>query len=139
MPGGKGNIEHADGKAFSTENQPPNRGRKPKVFSELSREFKARGIEKATPEAVAEAYEYLLALTLQEVLEIAGNPKDKDNDYAALYRIAADEMRGRRKLEIVKEMLNRAHGMPGQKVETKLSGTGENGEIVVFSIPDNGR
>jgi hypothetical protein len=137
MPGGKGNIQHEDGIAFSKENQPPNRGRKPKVFSELSRDFQARGIEKATPEAVKEAYEYLLALTLQEIDDIAGTLSDKTNDYPVLLRAAAKELKGKRTIEILREMLDRAHGKSKQAIEHK--GAGENGEIVIFSIPHNDR
>jgi hypothetical protein len=37
---------------FSSENQPEKSGRRPKVFSQIALEFKARGIERATPEAL---------------------------------------------------------------------------------------
>ena len=117
MPGGYGNITGAEGNTFSTDNQPANRGRKVKVFSEIARDFQKRGIEKATPQAVAEAYEYLLALPLLEVMDIAGSPKDANNDHPVLYRAAADELRGKRKLEILREMLDRAHGKATQKQE----------------------
>lgn len=117
MPGGDKAILPEDGKQFSKDYQPPNRGRKPKVFSELSKDFQARGIEKATPEAVKEAYEYLLALTLQEIDDIAGTLSDKTNDYPVLLRAAAKELKGKRTIEILREMLDRAHGKATQKQE----------------------
>jgi flavin-binding protein dodecin len=117
MPPGNKNIRHEDGVAFSTENQPANRGRKPRVFSQLAKDFQSRGIERATPAAVAEAYEYLLALTWTEVKEIAGKPDDEKNDYPALLRAAAKELRGKQTIVILRDMLNRAHGLPKQAVE----------------------
>lgn len=96
-------------------------GRPPKLFSALAREWKERGIEKATPAAVQEVYEYLLALPLREVIEIAGQPLNdlKTNDYPAIMRIAAAEMIGKRKREILDSMLDRAHGKSMQRTETK--------------------
>ena len=124
MPGGKGNIRPEDNpKPFTTDNQPPNNfGRPPRVFSQMAKEFKDRGIERATPEAVKEAYEYLLALTLLEVIEIAGTPKDEKNDYPVIVRACAQELTGKRKRDILNDMLNRAHGTARQGVDVNHSG-----------------
>lgn len=104
-------INPLDGVAtqFSSTNQPQNAGRKPRVFSQIALEFKKRGIERATPEAVAEAYEYLLALTMQEVSDISFG-LNKTDDFPAIMALAAQEMKGKRAIEIIKEMLDRAHG-----------------------------
>lgn len=120
MPGGDKNIRPEDGKQFSKDYQPPNAGRKPRVFSQMAKEFKDRGIEKATPEAVKEAYEYLLALTLLEVIEIAGTPKDEKNDYPVIVRACAQELTGKRKRDILNDMLNRAHGSAAQNVNMNV-------------------
>lgn len=120
MAGGKGKIRPEDGVQFSSTNQPPNAGRKPRVFTQISKEFQARGIERATPEAVAEAYEYLLALTMQEVSDIAFG-LNKTDDLPAIMALAAQEMKGKRALEIIREMLDRAHGKAIQKTEQKIS------------------
>lgn len=117
MPGGDKAIRPEDGKQFSSEYQPKNRGRKPKVFSSIAADFKAQGIESATPERVREAYELLLALPLQDVLAIAGKPTDKENLYPALLRLVASEMLGRRKREMLDSMLDRAHGKPTQALK----------------------
>ena len=122
MPGGYKKITGADGNTFSSTNQPPNNfGRPPRVFSKIAKEFKDRGIERATPEAVREAYEYLLALTLLEVIEIAGAPKDETNDYPVIVRACAQELTGKRQREILNDMLNRAHGTPGNKTDLNVN------------------
>lgn len=116
MPGGYKNINGQDGTLYSSQYQPANRGRKPRVFKQIASEFNSAGYERATESVVAEAYEYLLALPLSEVLAIASNPKT-ENGMPALYRLAAKEMLGRRSQEIVREMLDRAHGKTKQKNE----------------------
>lgn len=125
MPGGNKNIKGTDGNTFSSTNQPANRGRKPKVFTQLSKDWQARGIERATSHAIAEAFEYLLALPLSEVKEIAGRADDEANDMPMAVRLAAKELLGRRSLEILKEMLDRAHGKPRQAVEHSGKDGGE--------------
>lgn len=122
MSKGRGKIEKADGEKtmFSSTYQPLKNGRKLKVFSQIAKEFKDKGIEKATPEAVREAYEYLLALPLSDILEISGNPKI-ENDMPSLMRLAAKEMTGKRGIEILKEMLDRAHGRAKQSVDMSTS------------------
>lgn len=121
MPGGFGNIQPSDGKQFSSTYQPARQGRKPRVFSQIAAEFKAVGLERATPEIVAEAYEYLLALPLSEVIEIAGKPM-AENDLPSIYRLVAKEMIGKRGQEMIKEMLDRAHGKAKTKVDVTSDG-----------------
>ena len=118
MPAGRGKITPEDNpKPFTSANQPANRGRKPKVFTQLSKDWQERGIERATSHAIAEAFEYLLALPLTEVKEIAGRADDDANDMPMAVRLAAKELLGRRALEIFKEMLDRSHGKPRQAIE----------------------
>lgn len=111
MSKGRGKIEPKDGEKtqFSSTNQPPNAGRKPRVFSQIALEFKKRGIERATPEVVAEVYEYLLALTMEEIADISFGLNQTD-DLPAIMALAAQEMKGKRTIEIIREMLDRAHG-----------------------------
>lgn len=117
MPGGDKAIRPEDGKQFSTDYQPPNRGRKPRVFSQLAKEWKERGIERATPEAVREAFEYVLALHLLDVKDISGKIEDETNDMPMVVRLAAKELLGKKSLDILREMLDRAHGKPKQQTE----------------------
>ena len=137
----KGQVTADDGKQFSSTNQPANRGRKPKVFTQLSKDWQERGIERATSHAIAEAFEYLLALPLTEVKEIAGRADDDANDMPMAVRLAAKELLGRRALDIFKEMLDRAHGKPRQAVEH----SGKDGAeiqikktVVIELTPDDG-
>lgn len=116
----KGQVSAEDGKKFSADYQPANRGRKARVFSQLAKEWKERGIERATPEAVKEAFEYVLALHLLDVKDISGKVEDETNDMPMVVRLAAKELLGRKSLEILREMLDRAHGKSTQRQE--LSG-----------------
>ena len=120
MPGGKANIKHEDGTPFSTTNQPPNRGRKARVFSQLAKEWKERGIEQATPEAVKEAFQYVLALHLLDVKDISGKVEDETNDMPMVVRLAAKELLGKKSLDILREMLDRAHGKSRQNVDVTM-------------------
>lgn len=121
MGRGYKNIGPEDGVKFSKDNQPANRGRPVKVFSQIAREYQERGIEKATDQVVKEAFEYLLALSIPEILEIAGNPKAEalnpklENGMPALLRLMSKDMMGKQGLAAIKEMLNRAHGTPAPK------------------------
>ena len=122
MPGGDKNIRPEDGvrTQFSTTNQPPNRGRKARVFSQLAKEWKERGIEQATPEAVKEAFQYVLALHLLDVKDISGKVEDETNDMPMVVRLAAKELLGKKSLEILREMLDRAHGKSRQNVDVTM-------------------
>jgi len=89
------------------------KGRPVKLFSEIASEWKARDIERATPERVIETFEYLLAVPFEELREMASGTGD--NAYPAIVQIAAEEMTGKRKLEIMRDMLDRAHGKSMQR------------------------
>jgi len=106
-------------------------GRPKKVFSIIIAEMKERGIEPATPSNVADIYQYLLALPLSEIIKIAGSPKE-ENGLPAIMRIAAKELIGKRGLEIMKEMLDRANGKPKSSVELS-NPDGTMKQTIIFS------
>jgi hypothetical protein len=106
-------------------------GRPKKVFSVIIAEMKERGIEPATPSNVADIYQYLLALPLSEIIKIAGSPKE-ENGLPAIMRIAAKELIGKRGLEIMKEMLDRANGKPKSSVELS-NPDGTMKQTIIFS------
>ena len=114
-------MKAEDGKPWQPGQSGNPNGRPVKLFSALAREFKERGIERATAATVAEAYEYLLALPLSEIIAISGTPKE-ENDYPAILRIAAKEMVGKRGIEILREMLDRAHGKARQAIDHTSGG-----------------
>lgn len=108
-------------------------GRPKKVFSVIIAEMKERGIEPATPSNVADIYQYLLALPLSEIIKIAGSPKE-ENGLPAIMRIAAKELIGKRGLEIMKEMLDRANGKPKQVTElSNPDGSMQTKTTIIFS------
>lgn len=123
MSKGNKGIEPKDGEAtqFKKGESGNPYGRPVKVFSAIARDFRARGIEKATDAVVKEAFEYLLALPVSEILEMAGNPK-VENDMPSLLRLMAKDMMGKNGLAAIKEMLDRAHGKAIQKKEVEHSG-----------------
>ncbi len=94
------------------------KGRPVKVFSAIRREFEARGIERASADAVRDAYEYLLSLPLKDIIDISGKPDDEKNTYPALYRIVAQKMTSKQGFEMLREMLDRAHGKPTNKEDS---------------------
>lgn len=97
-------------------------GRPKRIFSTLAEEFKEQGFESATPARIREVYEMLLGIPLTNIIEIAGSPKDEDNQYPAIVRIVAAEMIGKRRFEMVQEMLNRVYGRPKQAVDVTSGG-----------------
>jgi len=115
MPGGKNNIRPQDNPKPFQKGQSGNPKGTVKVFSAIARDFRARGIEKATDAVVKEAFEFLLALPVSEILEMAGNPKI-ENDMPSLMRLMAKDMMGKNGLAAIKEMLDRAHGKAKQSM-----------------------
>lgn len=107
---GKSGNERSKFKKGQTGN--PN-GRPVKLFSEIAAEWKARGVERATPERVIETFEYLLAVSKAELDEMAKGTGEKP--YPAIVQMAAEEMTGKRKREILGDMLDRAHGKSMQR------------------------
>lgn len=89
------------------------KGRPVKLFSEIAAEWRARGVERATPERVVETFEYLLAVPIEELKEMASGTGE--TPYPAIVQMAAEEMTGKRKREILGDMLDRAHGKSMQR------------------------
>lgn len=128
MAGGYKNIGPGDGKKFKKGQSGNPGGRPVKVFSQIAREYQERGIERATDAVVKEAFEYLLALSIPEILEIAGNPKAEavnpklENGMPALLRLVAKDMMGKNGLAMIKEMFDRAHGKAKQGLDLTTNG-----------------
>lgn len=89
MPGGRGKIRHEDGKAFSKENQPENRGRKKKLPA--------------------------LDVLLAEVLGSEDESGEKSEAKAILAAMIKEAKRGNVQAGVA--VLNRAYGMPKQSVD----------------------
>lgn len=104
MPGGKGKIRHEDGKAFSKENQPANRGRKPLLHRQILKAIIEQGHEPMSNIDMIEAYQAILSLPLTKVIEIAGNAQDITNEYPTGYRIIANMLIGPDKHKFIESM-----------------------------------
>ena len=123
MPGGNRKIKPEDGKQFSSEYQPENRGRKPRIFTEIFKAFKDEGYEEATQEHIIQTYQQMLALPLSRIIDIAGSPKD-DNGYPSVMRLMARSLLDTKKsAEVIEKMLNRAHGTPRSSVDMNFGGS----------------
>lgn len=116
MPGGRNKIGPDDGveTRFKPGKSGNPKGQRVKVFSQIAKEYKDRGIERATPEVVKEAFEFLMALPVSEITEIGGDLK-VENDLPSLLRLMSRDMLGKQSLAAIKDMLNRAHGTPAPK------------------------
>ena len=67
-----------------------------------------------------EAFEYVLALHLLDVKDISGKIEDETNDMPMVVRLAAKELLGKKSLDILREMLDRAHGKSKQNVDLNV-------------------
>lgn len=110
------------------------KGRPVKIFSEIAADWRSMGIERATPERVIEAFEYLMALPQSELTKLSVKTKQDENadelEYPALIQIAASEMLGKRKREILSDMLDRAHGKATNRQEV----SGKNGGAIKVGL-----
>lgn len=91
-------------------------GRPKFVFSELSEMWKAQGVEKATKQRVIDAFEFLFGLSTEKIKEIANAD---ESAYPHLIISAAKELtqKNGKRFEMLKEMLDRAHGKAKQTTE----------------------
>lgn len=71
MAGGYGKITGKDGNTFSKENQPENRGRKPKSFKMFNDMMKEKGFEPLTKEQLIEFYSFIFTADEKTIAEVA--------------------------------------------------------------------
>ena len=112
-------------------------GRPRKMVSQILKELAAGGLEPVSPRMVKDTFEAMLGLTLSEILKIAGKGPGDENQYPALMRLVAREMMGKRGMEMLEKMLDRAHGKAVQGVEFGgQSSEGEQTDGVILYIPN---
>lgn len=112
-------------------------GRPRKMVSQILKELAAGGLEPVSPRMVKDTFEAMLGLTLSEILKIAGKGPGDENQYPALMRLVAREMMGKRGMEMLEKMLDRAHGKAVQGMEFGgQSGDGEQTDGVILYIPN---
>jgi len=88
------------------------KGRPPKLISTTIKELKEKGYQAATAGQIREASEYLITLDREKLTEIT-----KDEMQPMYLRIVAKELLGKKGLDVVNTILDRAHGKPKQGVE----------------------
>ena len=91
-------------------------GRPRKLISHINTELKADGYCPASLDEIKEAYLTLIQVPMSEIKEIA-DPK-KDN-HPILYKLVAKELLGKRGMEMMERLLDRALGKPTNFNETK--------------------
>ncbi|MCF8218768.1 MAG: hypothetical protein K9J21_07275 [Bacteroidales bacterium] len=110
MPGGKGNIKPKDGKQFSSENQPANRGRKKKIYNYI----KEKGFGS---DDIRTVFEEIPFYTQQELTEAANNVS---NPWIVKF-VASQMSKAIEKNDYtkIKEILEYVLGSPQQNVDLK--------------------
>lgn len=90
-------------------------GRPRKLVSSILAELKAKGVEGVKPRQIADVYEVLFNLTIEEIKE-----KANDESIPAFFRIIAKAMLSPRGTEMVERMLDRAHGKARQSFDVDM-------------------
>jgi len=95
------------------------KGRPPKLITGTIKDLKEQGYQPATAGQIREASEYLITLDREKLTEIT-----KDEIQPMYLRIVAKELLGKKGLDVVNTILDRAHGKPKQGVEHSGEGGG---------------
>ena len=101
------------------------KGRPKKLVSSTIETLKAEGYEEVTSNHIKQAYQMLIGLDRDKIMEIG-----KDNDQSMLMRVVSRAILDNKGFEIIEKMLDRAHGKATNKTEV----TGAEGEKIEFKI-----
>lgn len=88
------------------------KGRPPKLITTTIKELKEQGYQPATAAQIKEASEVLITLDKDKLVEIG-----KDEMQPMYLRIVARELLGKKGLDVMNTILDRAHGKAKQSVE----------------------
>ena len=100
-------------------------GRPKKLVSTVIADLKAEGYEEVTADHVKQAYQLLIGLDKDKIVEIG-----KDNEQSMLLRVVSRAILDNKGFEMIEKMLDRAHGKATNKTEV----TGAGGEKIEFKI-----
>lgn len=112
MPGGYGNINGNDGKRFSADNQPPNRGRKPSIRRQLTELLEADGKLLIDPGSV---------LAINEDGSVVIKVPTELHIAMRLNKIATGKRAGDA-LRAIQMIMEQIDGKPKQETETTIKG-----------------
>lgn len=135
-----------DGNGFENNPQNINRnGRPPKLVSHINKELLGSGFEPCKVNDIKDAYLTLLNLPLSTIAEIAS--KETNTDYPMLYKLVAKELTGKRGMDMLEKLLDRAigkaqqyvdHTTKGEKIITPITvGTMTNEELLDYLDKQN--
>lgn len=128
--------ENLIGKGFDSRPENINRKGRPRtLISEINKKYKEEGYEAATVAEIKEAYLMLINMPLSEIIEIS---KKENDDHPLLYKLVAKELLGKRGVEMLEKLLDRALGKSVAQVDHTTQGEKVN-QIHIFNIPDDGR
>jgi len=112
--------ENIVGKGFDKRPENINKkGRPRKLISHINTELKNDGYTAATTDEIREAYLTLLNLPISKLKEIQ---KVDNDDYPMLYKLVAKEMLGKRGMEMLDKLLDRAIGKAQQYIDHTSKG-----------------
>ena len=93
-------------------------GRPKKLVSHINENLKAEGYEPVTNSQLKECYLQILNLPFERVKEMS----QMDGNFPLLYKLVAGEMIGKRGLEMLDRLLDRAIGKPQQSFDHTSGG-----------------
>ena len=108
-------------------------GRPPKLLSGIVRELRAKGYERATANAVVEAFEMLMNVPEEELTEMV-----KDRAQPMSLRIVGKAMLTAKGWDVLQSMMDRVHGKPKATHEHTGTVTVPSVTINVPPLPDGG-
>jgi len=114
-----------DGKKYKKGQSGNLKGRPKKLVSSTIENLKAEGYEEVTSNHIKQAYQMLIGLDRDKIMEIG-----KDNEQSMLMRVVSRAILDNKGFEIIEKMLDRAHGKATNKTEV----TGAEGEKIEFKI-----
>ena len=106
--------ENIIGKGFDKRPENINKkGRPRKLISHINKELKQEGFKEASLDEIKCAFLTIINLPLSKIVEIA---KKENDEYPLLYKLTAKEMTGKRGMEMLDRLLDRAVGKAQQNV-----------------------
>ncbi len=94
-------------------------GRPKKLVNHINEELKIEGYDPVTPDHIKQAYLTICNLPYHRIKEMANNKKE---DIPILYQLVAREMIGKRGMELLDKLLDRAVGKPTQPLDHTSKG-----------------
>lgn len=107
-----------------------NGGRPPKLLSTITAELKSKGYERATSNQVADAFETLMNVPRNELVNMV-----KDEKAPMSLRIVGKAMLTAKGWEVLQAMLDRAHGKARQSIDHTL-GERSNTEVILPHVAE---